>query len=362
MPRSCFRHIHNREANATVPRVAAAVVMTAVIAAYGAACSPVAFSSVRAPGRSSANAARGDTGLRVRLGRLASLAHGMQAMSDVAAAGSALHGGTLAGSSMQPRVISSRTARRVETKLYDILGLTTDASVTEIKKAYYKQAKQCHPDQHPGDTDMFNRFQEVAEAYQTLADPVRRQQYDLSGLAGLAFLKTNATRLFGPPPWRVLIGRTRHWMWEEGKKFHMLGLMASSIPQGIGGCTMESLDAAYEEALATRVGTLLERVSEQQAKDTVEQLEEFGIAVKAEPIEGEQRNEGEPPLQTFRRIQRELGEALTSLLSAAQSVEIEAKAEGESDFEKWVEVVRSLRSELRAAAAALEEFNLSEVS
>ena len=33
---------------------------------------------------------------------------------------------------------------------------------------------------------------------------------------------------------------------------------------------------AYDEAYRTRVATLLDRVSEEQARDTVEQLEEFG--------------------------------------------------------------------------------------
>lgn len=250
--------------------------------------------------------------------------------------------------------------RRADTGLYDVLGISSEATATEVKKAYYRQAKQCHPDQHPGDTEMFNRFQEVAEAYATLADPVRRQKYDLAGLAGLAFFKTNATRLFGPPPWRVLIGRTDHWMWEEEKKDHMLGLMASSIPNGIQGVTLKSLEAAYEEAYETRVATLLDRVSEEQAKDTVEQLEEFGIAVKAEPIEGEQSHETEPPLQCFRRIQRELGEALTSLMSAAQDVN--DPDDESSEFVKCVETVKSLRSELRAAAATLEEFKLTETT
>lgn len=248
--------------------------------------------------------------------------------------------------------------------LYEVLDLPKDAGVADIKKAYYREAKHAHPDKWPGDEEMRQRFQTVAEAYQTLADPVRRQHYDLRGLAGLAYLDTNATRLFGPPPWRVLIGRTDHWMWESEQNTYFLGLIASSIPNGIAGVTLNTIKEAVEEARNTRVAVLLDRVSEEQAKDTVLEIEEYGIAVKAEPIEGERSNEKESPLQHFRRIQRELGEASESLRSAA--IDLEASKEDEEDgmdseFEKWIGMVRSLRSELRAAARGLEEFKLSQV-
>ncbi|CAJ1352714.1 unnamed protein product [Effrenium voratum] len=243
-----------------------------------------------------------------------------------------------------------------DTKLYDVLGIGKEASVADIKKAYYRHARDCHPDKHPGDEEMRDRFQEVADAYATLADPVRRQKYDLQGLAGLAFFRSNATRLFGPPPWRVLIGRTDHWLWTEDQSEYMVGLLASSIPHGIAGVTVKSVKAAYDEALETRVAVLLERVSEEQAKDTVEQIEEFGLAVKAEPIEGERSNEQESPIQHFRRIQRELGEASELLRRAAQEISPDEIHQGDdSSFDRHIDMVRHLRMELRAAAKGLEE-------
>lgn len=257
---------------------------------------------------------------------------------------------------------SPRTARAsAETRLYDVLGISKDASVSEIKKAYYKEAKEAHPDKHPGDDDMLERFQEVADAYQTLADPVRRQKYDLQGLAGLAFMETNATRLFGPPPWRVLIGKTVHWLWEEGKEESMLGLLVASIPNGIAGVTIKTLTGAYHEAMETDVAVLLERVSENQAKDTVEALEEYGIAVKAEPLEGEREKEQESPLMYFRRIQRELGEVSEQLRQAAINMDprsMDLSGDDDEEFNTAIDTVRSLRSELRAAAKELEEFKL----
>jgi len=272
-------------------------------------------------------------------------------------------------SSWLPRgrqLISSRraTATETDTDLYDILKLSKDASVAEVKKAYYREAKEAHPDKHLGNEEMLERFQAVAEAYQTLADPVRRQQYDLRGLAGLAFLKTNATRLFGPPPWRVLLGRTDHWVWAPDQREYCIKLIASSIPNGIAGVTVQTITAAYEEAFETRVAVLLDRVSEEQAKDTVDEIEEYGLAVKAEPIEGERSNEKESPIIYFRRIQREIAEASENLREAAVNLDkdtVESEEESNAEFEKWVDMVRGLRSELRAAAKGWEEFKLSQV-
>lgn len=57
---------------------------------------------------------------------------------------------------------------------YSILGINKTASQDEIKRAYRRLASQHHPDKG-GDT---KKFQEVEEAYRTLGDPEKRQQYD----------------------------------------------------------------------------------------------------------------------------------------------------------------------------------------
>lgn len=57
---------------------------------------------------------------------------------------------------------------------YSRLGVNKQASPDEIKKAYKKLAMQHHPDRG-GDQQT---FQEINEAYDTLKDPVKRQQYD----------------------------------------------------------------------------------------------------------------------------------------------------------------------------------------
>ncbi len=61
---------------------------------------------------------------------------------------------------------------------YRILGIEPTATAEEIKRAYRKLALQYHPDRNPGDRAAEERFKEIAEAYEVLADPAKRAKYD----------------------------------------------------------------------------------------------------------------------------------------------------------------------------------------
>jgi curved DNA-binding protein CbpA len=62
---------------------------------------------------------------------------------------------------------------------YQILGLSSDVTEEQIKRAYRKLAMQYHPDRNMGDPQCEERLRELNEAYQTLGTEERRTRYDI---------------------------------------------------------------------------------------------------------------------------------------------------------------------------------------
>ncbi|TFG76438.1 MAG: molecular chaperone DnaJ [Chrysiogenales bacterium] len=67
---------------------------------------------------------------------------------------------------------------------YELLGVSKNASINDIKKAYRKLARKYHPDLNPGDKASEQKFKEINEAHETLKDPEKKKQYDLYGSLG----------------------------------------------------------------------------------------------------------------------------------------------------------------------------------
>ena len=61
---------------------------------------------------------------------------------------------------------------------YYILGLESNCALDDIKEAYRKLSKKLHPDLNQGDKYFENRFRDIKEAWETLRDPVKKNQYD----------------------------------------------------------------------------------------------------------------------------------------------------------------------------------------
>ena len=63
---------------------------------------------------------------------------------------------------------------------YESLGVERDATTEDVKKAFRKAARECHPDVAKDDPNAATRFNKLRQAYETLVDPVKRARYDRS--------------------------------------------------------------------------------------------------------------------------------------------------------------------------------------
>jgi molecular chaperone DnaJ len=66
----------------------------------------------------------------------------------------------------------------VEKDFYKELGVSSDATEEQIKKAYRKLAAELHPDKNPDNPAATERFKAVSEAYSVLSDDAKKKEYD----------------------------------------------------------------------------------------------------------------------------------------------------------------------------------------
>jgi len=68
---------------------------------------------------------------------------------------------------------------------YETLGVSKNASESELKKAFKRMAMKHHPDRNPGDAEAEAKFKNIKEAYEILSEPQKRAAYDQFGHAGV---------------------------------------------------------------------------------------------------------------------------------------------------------------------------------
>ncbi len=68
--------------------------------------------------------------------------------------------------------------------LYEVMGVSRDASQEDIKRAFRRLAMEFHPDRNK-EAGAEERFKAVAAAYEVLSDPEKRSAYDRYGMAGV---------------------------------------------------------------------------------------------------------------------------------------------------------------------------------
>jgi DnaJ-class molecular chaperone len=63
---------------------------------------------------------------------------------------------------------------------YNILEVNDNASPDEIKKAYRRLSMLHHPDKNSNSPESKEKFQKISEAYETLGDPEKKREYDVT--------------------------------------------------------------------------------------------------------------------------------------------------------------------------------------
>ena len=111
---------------------------------------------------------------------------------------------------------------------YNILGVSENATKDEIKKAYRSLQMKYHPDKNPGSQESINMTQKINEAYETLGDEQKKQEYDM--MRNNPFMKMDSQ---GPHNMDVPLNDIFNLMFGGASPFGMPGMPGMpGIPQG----------------------------------------------------------------------------------------------------------------------------------
>ena len=75
---------------------------------------------------------------------------------------------------------------------YNVLGVSENATKEEIKKAYRSMQMKYHPDKNQSSNESINMTQKINEAYETLGDDSKKQEYDMMRNNPNPFMRMNS--------------------------------------------------------------------------------------------------------------------------------------------------------------------------
>ncbi|XP_060614407.2 dnaJ homolog subfamily C member 4 [Anolis sagrei] len=82
---------------------------------------------------------------------------------------------------------------------YDLLGIKPEASLEEIKQAFFSKSKKLHPDSDPGNPELHSQFVKLNEAYRVLSKESSRRRYDNMRGAQMAWTPPGSHSSKGSP-------------------------------------------------------------------------------------------------------------------------------------------------------------------
>jgi DnaJ-class molecular chaperone len=91
---------------------------------------------------------------------------------------------------------------------YTALGLTSSATLAQIRQAFRQQASKWHPDKNPA-PEASARFRAIQTAYELLSDPDKRQAYDDNRRRNLLDSPLETAREIWSPYFESLIDAAR---------------------------------------------------------------------------------------------------------------------------------------------------------
>lgn len=148
---------------------------------------------------------------------------------------------------------------------YQLLGVPRSASDEEVRRAFRRLAKECHPDLHPGDAAAAERFKRISAAYDILGDADKRRLYDAGEIDAMGEPRRGFARQ-GTGPWGPYRQeRSRFDPGDMGEVFQEFFGGGPRGPTGTrsGGMRMRGADVRYtlEVDLLEAVNGAKKRVS-----------------------------------------------------------------------------------------------------